>query len=188
MEYPRNNILVIAVLMEGAVLALALALAWYFNINLLPVTQDAAGDIIIGTLGAVPPFALFIFTLSKKAEKIPLLGSLKEIVVKDIKGMFLNSGFMDLVLISLLAGIAEEILFRGVIQTRFGIVAASAVFGLVHCVSPAYIVVTVIMGFYIGAFYFFSGSLLIPIQIHFIYDLGALLYLRYFAGRDDYNL
>ena len=90
---------------------------------------------------------------------------------------------MDLVLISLLAGIAEEILFRGVVQARFGIATASILFGLVHCVSPAYIFITTIMGFYIGMFFLFSGSLLVPVQLHFIYDLAALAYLKYYIGR-----
>ena len=183
MEYSRYQILTIAVLMEGALLVLALVLAWYFNINFLPVTQDALGDMIIGSFGAIPPFALFIFTLSRKADNFPLLGSLKKIVVTDIKGMFLNAGIMDLVLISLLAGIAEEILFRGVVQARFGIATASILFGLVHCVSPAYIIITTIMGFYIGTLFLFSGSLLVPVQLHFIYDLAALAYLKYYISR-----
>ena len=72
-------------------------------------------------------------------------------------------------------------LFRGVIQMKFGIVIASIVFGLMHCVSAAYAIVAVLMGFYIGAFYYFTENLLVPVQIHFIYDLGALIFLRYYV-------
>ena len=88
-------------------------------------------------------------------------------------------------MVSLIAGFAEEILFRGIIQIRFGIVTASILFGLVHFVSPAYLIVTSVMGLYIGCVFYLSGSLLVPIQLHFIYDLGALVYLRYFVKEGD---
>jgi membrane protease YdiL (CAAX protease family) len=86
---------------------------------------------------------------------------------------------VDLAIISLLAGIGEEILFRGVLQARFGIVIASIVFGLMHSVSAAYVIVTIIMGLYIGIIFEFGESLLIPMQLHFIYDFAALVYLKY---------
>jgi membrane protease YdiL (CAAX protease family) len=179
-QYPRYKIIFIAFLMEGLALLLAFLLAGYFNIDLFPLTQNAFRDLLIGSLGAILPFAIFLFSLSKKAEKVPLLGSLRRIVITDIKSVFSDTRLLDLIMISAIAGIAEEVLFRGIIQTKFGIVIASIVFGLVHLVSPAYVIVTMIMGFYIGAFYYISGSLLIPIQMHFIYDLAALVYLRYF--------
>jgi membrane protease YdiL (CAAX protease family) len=37
------------------------------------------------------------------------------------------------------------------------------------------------MGFYIGTAYQMSGGLLIPVQIHFVYDLAALVYIRYYV-------
>jgi len=82
-------------------------------------------------------------------------------------------------MISFAAGFAEELLFRGVLQARFGIVIASIIFGLVHFISPLYVIITALMGLYIGAFYYFTESLLVPIQMHFIYDLGVLVYLKY---------
>jgi membrane protease YdiL (CAAX protease family) len=185
MHYPRFKILTIAFLMEGAAFLAALLLAGYFETNLFPLTNNLFRDILIGSIGAVAPFILFLFTLSKKAQNIPLFGSLRKTIVIDVKAIFSNTGLFDLILISLLAGFAEEMLFRGVLQAKFGIVAASIVFGLVHCVSPAYVIVTTIMGFYIGVFFEVSGSLLVPVQMHFIYDLGALMYLRYFLNSND---
>jgi membrane protease YdiL (CAAX protease family) len=62
---------------------------------------------------------------------------------------------------------------------KYGVMAASILFGAVHFISPMYILITMIMGFYLGFFFFLTGSLLVPIQIHFVYDLGALVYVRY---------
>jgi len=88
---------------------------------------------------------------------------------------------MEIVVIAILAGLAEELLFRGVIQAKLGIVPASIMFGLLHCVTPAYVVIATVVGFYLGVMYTFYQSLLVPIQLHFVYDLAALIYLKYFA-------
>jgi membrane protease YdiL (CAAX protease family) len=170
--------------MEGLALAIALVLAWYFKIRLkirlTPLTENFPGDIVLGTAFALPPFGLFLLSISQRAEKMPVVGSLRKIIVNEVRAFFADTALIDLVLISLLAGIAEEILFRGVIQEKLGLVAASIIFGLVHFLSPAYVIVTILMGFYIGIIYQMTNSLLVPIQLHFIYDLAALVYLRFY--------
>ncbi len=138
----------------------------------------------MGTFGASFPLVLFIFSLSKQAEKIPFMGSLRKIIVIDIKNLFSNASLLDICLISILAGFAEELLFRGVIQVKLGIVGASIIFGLLHFVTPAYCVIATIMGFYLGFLFQYYESLLIPIQLHFIYDMGALVYLRYYVSTE----
>ena len=171
-------------LTEGIVLILALFLAKYFGIKFLPLTENLFRDILLGTFGASFPLVLFFFSLSKQAEKIPFMGSLRKIIITDIKNLFSNTNLLDICLISILAGFAEELLFRGVIQVKLGIVGASIIFGLLHFVTPAYCVIAKIMGFYLGFLFQYYESLLIPIQLHFIYDLGALVYLRYYVSTE----
>jgi len=163
-------------------LIVALLLARLLGIALFPLTKNLLYDILLGTCGAVFPLALFVFSISKKAEAIPLLRSVRKTVMTEIRAVFSMTRLIDLCFISLFAGFAEEFLFRGVIQIKLGIVAASIIFGLLHCVTPAYVVLATIIGFYIGILYYLSQSLLIPIQLHFIYDFGALIYLRYFVN------
>lgn len=171
----------IAVLAEGSALVTAILLAAVFDIELFPLSGRPLYDLLIGTAAAVPPFLLFVFSVSKTAEKLPMLGSLRKKVLTEIRAVFAGCQLIDLVIISLLAGFAEEFLFRGVLQTKAGIAAASVIFGLFHAISPAYVIAASIMGFYMGMFYHISGGLLVPVQIHFVYDLAALLYLRYFV-------
>jgi uncharacterized protein len=173
--------LVLTLLTEGIVLILALFLAKFCKIRLFPLTENLLRDILLGALGASFPLVLFIFLLSKQAEKIPFTSSLRKTIINDIRVIFSKTKFLDLCLISILAGFAEELLFRGVIQVKLGIVGASIIFGLLHFVTPAYCVIATIMGFYMGILFQYYESLLIPIQLHFIYDLGALVYLRYYV-------
>ena len=185
MEFSRSRIITLAFLFEGASLFIAVIVAKYQGIALLPVTNNPARDTVIGLIGTVLPFAFFLFSVSSKADRIPMLGSLKKIVLTEVMAIFRNSSLNDLIVISLLAGIGEEFLFRGVIQVKFGIVFASILFGLLHFVSPAYAIVTTVMGFYLGAVFQISGGLLAPVIIHFLYDLAALIYLRYFVKTEE---
>jgi membrane protease YdiL (CAAX protease family) len=175
----RFKLLFLALVVEGAAFIVALFLARQWGIALFPLTQHLLRDLLIGTAAATIPFVLFIFTLSEKAEAIPLLGSVRRIMRGEIKVVFSSATVVDICLISLWAGFAEELLFRGVIQARWGLVAASILFGALHFVTPAYALMAMVIGFYIGLLQHLFQSLLIPIQLHAIYDFGALIYLRY---------
>ena len=178
--FSRYKLLALTALVEGVALIAALLIAWFFGIKLFPLTQKIFHDIVIGTLGALIPLALFVFLLSEKANNTPLLGSLKKTIINDIRVIFSGCRLIDLCFISVFAGFAEELLFRGVIQVKVGIIGASIIFGLLHFITPAYCIIATIMGFYLGFLFQYYESILIPIQLHFVYDLGALLYLRYF--------
>lgn len=171
----------IAIIAEGGALLTALLLASFFAIELFPLSHEPVRDLMIGTAAAVPPFLLFLFSISKAAKNVPFFGSLRKKVLIEIRSIFSECTLIDIIIISLLAGFGEEFLFRGLLQTKIGIVAASVIFGLFHAVSPAYVIAATIMGFYIGASYQMSGGLLVPVQIHFVYDLAALVYIRYFV-------
>jgi membrane protease YdiL (CAAX protease family) len=175
----RSKLLGLAFLVEGTAFILALVLARLWSIPLFPLTEHLFRDILIGIAGAVLPFALFVISLSEKGETIPIIRSLRKTITGDLRALFASTTLIDICLISLIAGLAEELLFRGVIQAKWGILAASILFGLLHSVTPAYILFATAIGLYIGLLYHVFQSLLIPIQLHCIYDFGALVYLRY---------
>ncbi len=182
MHFPRYKLLILTCLTEGIVFAVAITIAGFYSINLLPLSQNIVRDVTIGTLGALIPLLMFCLLLSEKANNIPLVGPLKRIIVHDVKAIFSETNLLDLCFISVCAGLAEELLFRGAIQAKFGIIVASIIFGLMHFITPAYCIIATIMGFYLGFLFRYYDSLLIPIQLHFVYDLGALIYLRYFIS------
>ncbi len=166
-------------MVEGLVFLAALLIAWFCGIKLFPLTQNVFRDLVIGTLGALIPLVLLTFLLSEKVDNIPSLGSLKRTIINDIRPIFSETKLIDLCFISACAGLGEELLFRGVIQAKLGIVVASIIFGLLHFITPAYCVIATIMGFYIGFLFQYYDSLLVPVQLHFVYDLGALILIRY---------
>ncbi|GJQ57214.1 MAG: CPBP family intramembrane metalloprotease [Candidatus Scalindua sp. AMX11] len=179
--YPRKRLLILAFVSEGMLLLLALLFSRLFGIRLFPLTVDVVKDVALGTIGTLFPLAIFAFFLTTKSENLPLFGSLRKIVINDIKVLFTNASLLDIVTISALAGIAEELLFRGIVQPKVGIVWASVIFGLLHCLSPAYFVIATVMGLYLGFLCDYYQSLLIPIHLHFLYDLGVLICLKYYV-------
>jgi len=80
--------------------------------------------------------------------------------------------------LALCSAVSEEVFFRGVLQREVGIVAASAVFGLLHPLGIAYVLWAATVGAGLGALFAVTGSLAAPAAAHGIYNLLALVYLR----------
>ncbi|MCG8584479.1 MAG: CPBP family intramembrane metalloprotease, partial [Pirellulales bacterium] len=87
--------------------------------------------------------------------------------------------------ISVLAGLGEELLFRALLQSALidwlgvwpGILVAGLLFGLAHPLSRTYIVVAAAIGIYLGWLFAATSNLLVPIIAHALYDFIALVYL-----------
>jgi membrane protease YdiL (CAAX protease family) len=111
-----------------------------------------------------------------------------EHVIRPVVGEW---SLAQLAIISLLAGICEEVLFRGALQagltdkigTAGALVIASIAFGLAHPVSKQYVVGATVIGFFLGGLYIARGNLLAPIVAHALYDFCALTwFLRLHRG------
>lgn len=78
--------------------------------------------------------------------------------------------------------ICEEILFRGVIQTHFGLIVASIVFVLVHIryLNNLFLFINIVtLSFLIGVIFLVTGNLFITIFMHFIIDLILGLIIKH---------
>ena len=90
-----------------------------------------------------------------------------------------------IVLISIGAGIGEEALFRGGLQTLLtdyigplgAITVASAVFAAIHLSKPPIMALIFAIGVLFGVVYWATGSLLIVMIAHTVYDIFALDWL-----------
>ena len=93
----------------------------------------------------------------------------------------------QLAVIAALAGIGEELLFRGLIQLGLcewlgihwlAILIASLIFGSAHAVTRTYFLLAFIVSIYFGFLFVYTGNLLVPIAIHALYDFAVFLYIR----------
>src|SRR5690625_3686701 len=96
--------------------------------------------------------------------------------------VFQNRSVPDIFLLALTIAIAEELLFRGVIQTTFGYFTASIIFALVHfryLKKPVLFISVLLLSFYIGFLFKITGNLLVTITMHFIIDFLLGLVIRF---------
>lgn len=100
-----------------------------------------------------------------------------------------GAGFFHYLALSLAAGVGEELLFRGWLQsflemhlTNMGdaapwvaIALSALVFGLVHPVTVGYVVLAFLLGCLLGVAYHLTGNILVPIVAHTLYDLILMI-------------
>jgi membrane protease YdiL (CAAX protease family) len=82
-------------------------------------------------------------------------------------------------ILSIVPPLSEEIIFRGILQTNFGIVIASILFAVVHLDGRSiWNVITskLFMGFWLGLSLLYSGNLWTPIIVHFINNAWCFSY------------
>ena len=117
------------------------------------------------------------------------LGELNQLVDKQLAPLFAEARLWELALIALAAGWGEELLFRGWLQTLvtrnipgdaglwIGVLLSAAVFGLCHWITPAYALLTLLAGMYLGILVLASGNILTSVTTHALYDFVALVWI-----------
>ena len=178
----RDVIIMFAVFFEGGLAPLSLFLGWWLGHNPLAQFAWSETDALWGVLAAVPLVLLFLLTLRWP---VGPLRQIKTFCEEEFIPLLAGSSWSDMALIALSAGVGEEMLFRGVLQSSlgawlgigWGLLAASLLFGLLHPISIPYIVVTMVVGFYLGGAFVLTGNLLTVMVTHALYDFALMAYL-----------
>ena len=173
----------LAIIFEGGLLVVALVLGWWLDHPPLEQIHLSWEGVTWGILATLP--LLLIMAYCTRSHWRPLQSLLRE-VRQEIVPLFAGCSTLQLALISILAGVAEEVLFRGFIQTALAdlvhpglaLAAASILFGLGHWITPTYAISAGIIGGYLGWATMASDNLLVAILAHGLYDFAALVYLK----------
>lgn len=183
----RNQKLVLAALaIEGGLGAAAVLAGWLLGMNPLNLVAWDWQSLGWGSLAALPVLGGLLLT-----ERLPFwpFTDVAEVVDQLLRPLFEKSTVLEMAAISILAGIGEELFFRGLLQEGLArwiggpsglclaLVVASLLFGLLHALNSAYIVLATVMGFLLGGLWIVSGNLLVPIATHAVYDLLGLIWL-----------
>lgn len=176
----REQLVYYGVGMEIALLLVAGVISWIwpipFETDPLRVTTflTNVGAILIGFSSAVGMFAVgFSLWLSP----LPVFRRMRQFLMEQLAPAMSQCQAWELIVIAISAGVGEEVLFRGVLQPRIGWIASAVLFGLLHSVSPTYIIVTLIMGAALAWIQILGGNLWAPIIAHSVYDYWMFLVL-----------
>lgn len=179
-----NSLLRLA--LAGELLLVLLALGWarYRALPLNVAVGPWPRDLVAG-VAAAAALAVVNHGLLCHAPALRPVRAIRRVYRDLLKPAFAGIGAREVVVISLAAGIGEELLFRGVLQPEIGLIPASLVFGMLHTGGRgtfAFGCWVALMGAALGWLAAATGGLLAPIVAHALYDAVALAYIR--SGRE----
>jgi membrane protease YdiL (CAAX protease family) len=90
------------------------------------------------------------------------------------KRIFRNQNVFQILIIALFVSFSEEMLFRGIIQTKIGLIWASLLFAIIHyryLFNWFLFLNVVLLSFLMGVIYEVTNNLAVTIVMHFIIDL-----------------
>jgi membrane protease YdiL (CAAX protease family) len=151
----------------------------------LVVSQDA---VLHGLLACLP--MLFMLHVLYQVKWKPLL-ELRQEVERIIGELFGGSSWFELALVSIAAGVGEEILFRGALQPLAinwltfwpGFILVAILFGAAHAMTKIYFVLAMVIGVYFGWLAVRDNNLVTPIVTHAVYDFLALAIIQSRVGK-----
>lgn len=181
---PTNNFFKSACIFEASLSLVAVLIGWFADINPTAALFFDEPAILLGILGTLPLILLF---LTLQILPINSLQTIRQLLLDTLVGRLYALHWTDLFVLSAIAGIAEELLFRGTLQPWFeglwgmqvGLWVSSVVFGLVHAITPLYALLATLVSVYLGLSLDYSGTrnLLTPIIIHGLYDFLVFILL-----------
>ena len=181
-------------------------LGWMFGPGareLLPdwksvTTASIAIQLLIGFFAAVPVMIAVELMWKIPWEPIKELERLGE--TGPLQSL-LSLTSIELILISVCAGLGEELFFRGwllpflaggnplsehsIAMVVVAVVVSSVLFGFLHWISKLYVVLASLMGLYFAGLMLVTGSLLVPITTHAVYDAMQLLWASHKCERSQ---
>lgn len=180
-ESKFNNIVIMALIPQGVLVFISVI--WILFVpgdNIIKYFTFNLKNVFIGFLvGILIAIAGYIFYLVSK--KITFLSDTVELFEKVLAPSFNKLSIPIIFILSIAAGVCEEVFFRGLLYKKLGILFSSIVFGLLHFPGLKYWIYAIWAGFSGALFcYLFSetGSLITPIIAHAVNNITGMFLLK----------
>lgn len=102
--------------------------------------------------------------------------------------IFKNRNMFHIFIIAAVVAFSEELLFRGIIQTKVGLILASIIFAVIHYRYLFNLFLfsnIVLLSFFIGLIYEYTNNLAVTIVMHFVIDFLLGVYIKRSKKTDD---
>ena len=176
----RSSSLVrLALIGEGALVVVALMWLRVRGLQLLWGGPFYGLLVGCGAAGAMSTVNLYLL---RSAPELPGVRAIRRVYLEALQPLFGGLSGVQIAIVSVAAGVGEELLFRGVLQPEFGLVPASVIFGLLHMGGRgtlAFGLWAMAMGAVLGLLAVWTNGLLAPIVAHAVYDAAAMSYMRW---------
>lgn len=161
---------------EAALALLAVLIGWMAGV-VPSLTVPSLESVLIGVAATVPLILVYFVTVA-----IPLVAfqRIRNLLISTLGRPLAECRWHEMALLALLAGVCEELLFRGVIQPWLsrlgeptGVIGTSLLFGFAHSVTPTYFLLASGIGFYLSGVQAAAGHIAAPMLTHALYDWFA---------------
>ncbi|HEY8095845.1 MAG TPA: CPBP family intramembrane glutamic endopeptidase [Methylobacter sp.] len=169
---------------EAALIPVSVVLGWIAGLNPFQNLHFSESAIAYGVIGTIPLFLLFLTLEQMQTESVV---KIRNVLLETLGPSLHRYHWTDLLILASIAGLSEELLFRGVIQPWLesswgmtaGLIASNIIFGLAHAITPLYAVLATLVGIYLSLSLDYGGdrNLLVPVVIHGFYDFLAFVAL-----------
>lgn len=181
-----NRRLLLASLAEGGLVLLAMFLAWWQEIPLWDLAWPLGSIGKAFAVGILVTLPMLLFLLLLLRANWGPLKALRQKAQQMVARLLEGASMPLVVLLAVMAGVGEELLFRGSLQPLLakwtspwmGMLLASLLFGLAHPMSRAYIAIATLCGLYLGTLALLTGEVLSATVAHALYDIVALIVLH----------
>jgi len=183
----------LALAFEGALGISAMVIGWLVGhwplVGVSFVDEEARRQVMAVGWGLVATGPLLVVLFLCERFPVGPLRQVQEMTAHVVLRMFGGATSGQLFVVALAAGIGEELLFRGLVQSGMArllsdwpgqvtaLVVASALFGICHWLNSTYAILAMLAGAYFGLLLILTGNVLTPITAHAVYDFLALVYL-----------
>ncbi len=177
---------------QAAMVIVSLVAAEVLGIDVWDRVAFTTTGLMWGVLGAIP-----LCLLSWGIDRVPWgpFTRMQQVWTDVLGPAVRDCTWIELITLSLIVGISEELLFRGVLQVGLlpwgwwpAMIATSVVFGLAHAITPTYAVCAGLVGAYLSFMMETSSppNLLVPILCHAGCDLYA--FAQIIDSQDDIDV
>ena len=180
MSQASARLLPLAVLGEGA---LIVAGGLWMAVARIPVRFGDPGVALAAGIGTALGLWAAQWWLQHHAPDVPPVARLRQLTRSLLVPLFAPLSLPELAAISVLAGLGEEIFFRGAMQPALGWPIATLAFGLCHVTRRSWALGVWALGAGAGlaALAIVTEGLLAPIVAHAAYDFVALIWVQRLA-------
>lgn len=159
-------------------LAISIALTYGHGYSWSWWGNTGQASILIGVVVAIVMFVLPIWLITHRWLRLQSFYDLITYLHQMTSGL----SWGQIIVISLCAGLGEELLFRGALQSWLhdligvysAVVMSSLIFAILHAMTLYYFVITFLISLCFGILFYFSQSMLLVVTIHAVYDVIAL--------------
>jgi hypothetical protein len=161
----------------------AIALAHLLDVDFSPHFEITAKAALIGAGATLPP-SLMLFWFMRSTWRP--VASFRESQIAFLANLGFRLTPLRIALLSAVAGVGEELLFRGVLQAAAdrhlpvlaAILLPNILFAALHARTVLYALAAGAIGVYLGVLFWATGSLIAAMIAHALYDCVAFEWAR----------